>query len=269
MDSRFLPNAYTVPSITSDEFGGVYSSDPHRQKAMDCWLETASGKRLYLIDPLGIMGTTGIELDDIIKGMAHEPQFASQTKDLRRRPSTVGQHSLLVWSLGIHAYDARESDHDFMLGLLLHDASEAYLHNLPAPLKQLLRHLGGGWSAYDLIQEDLQRRILERFEVTLSNENLHQIKACDRMALFIESYYQMHSQGIGWKANTEFLESSAYDNDFSDFDFPRCLGNVQNKLRELKYNPFDTTCHTSGDTILWLTRAFQLYGVDNNTPHPG
>ncbi len=84
-------------------------------------MQTFSGRQLDLIDPQPDM----IDLVDIAHGLAHECRFAGQC----RRFYSVAQHSILVSQIvpAEHAFEA-----------LLHDATEAYIKDIPSPIKRLL-----------------------------------------------------------------------------------------------------------------------------------
>lgn len=85
------------------------------------WMLTYTGKQFDPIDPQPDM----IDLTDIAHGLAHECRFAGQCRFFY----SVAQHSVLV-SQAVppeHAWEA-----------LLHDATEAYIKDIPTPVKRLL-----------------------------------------------------------------------------------------------------------------------------------
>lgn len=85
------------------------------------WILTNSGKRFDLIDPQPDM----IDLCDIAHALANECRFAGHSRYFY----SVAQHSVLASRIvpAEHAFEA-----------LLHDATEAYLKDIPRPLKHLL-----------------------------------------------------------------------------------------------------------------------------------
>lgn len=85
------------------------------------WLLTYSGREFDLIDPQPDM----IDLIDIAHGLANECRFSGQC----RFYYSVAQHSVLV---------SQNVPPEFAFEALMHDASEAYLKDIPRPLKQLL-----------------------------------------------------------------------------------------------------------------------------------
>lgn len=85
------------------------------------WMQTLSGRQLDLVDPQPDM----IDLVDITSGLSNECRYAGQCL----RFYSVAQHSVLASQIvpPEHAWEA-----------LLHDATEAYLKDIPRPVKLLL-----------------------------------------------------------------------------------------------------------------------------------
>jgi len=114
------------------------------------FLPTCTGRRVHIADPL----PDEIDIEDIAHGLSHVCRFAGHVPLYY----SVAQHSLLVSEL----LDERTA----MWGLL-HDASEAYLHDLTRPLKRVmaataestdrLRYLGDA-TAHDLVDQGIVRR---------------------------------------------------------------------------------------------------------------
>jgi len=86
--------------------------------AESTWIPTASGGRFDLLAPRA----DDVRLCDIAHALSHAPRFSGQTRVFY----SVAQHSVEV-SLLCDPTDA--------LAGLLHDASEAYVCDLPRPLK--------------------------------------------------------------------------------------------------------------------------------------
>lgn len=87
------------------------------------WIQTRSGGRFYPLDPK----PEHVNLRDIAHALARQCRFSGHTS----RFYSVAEHSVRV------AMRVFEETHDPVLALLglLHDASEAYLVDLPRPLK--------------------------------------------------------------------------------------------------------------------------------------
>jgi len=88
------------------------------------WIQTRSGKRFYPLDPK----PEHVDLRDIAHALARQCRFSGHTS----RFYSVAEHSVRV------AMRVFEESDDPVLALLglLHDASEAYLVDLPRPLKR-------------------------------------------------------------------------------------------------------------------------------------
>ena len=82
------------------------------------WIETFSGDRFFPLSP----GPAEIHIKDIAHGLAGRFRFSGQSRDWY----TVAQHSVEV--------SRRVPAEDVLWGLL-HDAAEAYLPDIPRPIK--------------------------------------------------------------------------------------------------------------------------------------
>jgi uncharacterized protein len=111
------------------------------------FLPTCTGRRVHIASPL----PDEIDIEDIAHGLSHACRFAGHVQNFY----SVAQHSLLVSEL----VDDRHA-----LWGLLHDGSEAYLHDLTRPLKRIiatlpetadrLRYVGDSL-AHDLVDQGL------------------------------------------------------------------------------------------------------------------
>jgi hypothetical protein len=104
---------------------------------LDTTFTTLSGRKINYLKP------GKIDLADVALGLSQMPRYAGQTN----RPYSVAQHSLLVAQLCP----------EFTLYSLLHDAQEAFLCDLPTPLKLALRTFGE--SAYDELEWRLYKAL--------------------------------------------------------------------------------------------------------------
>lgn len=105
------------------------------------WILTYTGKRFDLLHP----DPNAVDIRDIAHALAHTCRFAGHTQ----RFYSVAQHSVLV-SENVPAEHA--------LAGLLHDAAEAYCHDITTLLKQ---HLDG----YQAIEEGIWLAISRRYGV--------------------------------------------------------------------------------------------------------
>jgi hypothetical protein len=83
------------------------------------WIQTVSGAKFYLLEP----ERNEYRIEDIAYALANKPRFASHCRPI----VTVAQHSILM----------AETCEDKATALM-HDAAEAYLGDMPRPLKRLL-----------------------------------------------------------------------------------------------------------------------------------
>lgn len=110
-----------------------------REKAL---VTTASGMALDLLNP----NPADIRIEDIAHQLAQQPRFAGATEIFW----SVAQHSLMV---------ARSCPENERLWGLLHDAAEAFLSDLVAPIKRHLRE-------YIVTEGIMMRAICSRFGLT-------------------------------------------------------------------------------------------------------
>lgn len=99
-------------------------------------------------------------------------------------------HCLGFYSVAEHSVLVSRIMEDFKLGDpfegLLHDGTEAYLSDVPAPFKQLLPD----WQKLDARLDEALRR-----QFSLPLRKTKGCKAADWIALFLEAYYLMPSKG--------------------------------------------------------------------------
>lgn len=111
----------------------------------DC-IRTSTGIYMNVFEPTAEM----ISIEDIAHSLSHQCRFGGHLPEFY----SVAQHSIMC-SLMI--------DHEHKLAALLHDASEAYLMDIPTPIKKRL-------SNYKEIEDNLMRVIADKygFEYPLS-----------------------------------------------------------------------------------------------------
>ena len=107
----------------------------------DGWIQTFSGIRFWPLDP----DPDDIRIEDIAHSLASQCRFGGHCREFY----SVGQHSVIVSQCCLPA--------DALWGLL-HDASEAYLTDIPRPLKRL-----PAMTAYRDAELHLQRIIAVHF----------------------------------------------------------------------------------------------------------
>ncbi len=130
---------------------------PHRSGQ---WMQTHTGRRFYPLDPR----REDICIEDIAHALSNICRFGGHVRDFY----SVAQHSVIVASL---------LPPHLQLAGLLHDASEAYLVDIPKPLKVVLPD-------YQRIERRLESIIAEVFSVSFSDPA---IKRADSVALVSEA----------------------------------------------------------------------------------
>lgn len=124
------------------------------------YLSAHSGLKVRLLNPQ----PDDISIQDIAWGLSRQNRFNGHTS----HPYTVAQHCVFVSYL---------VPPELALQALLHDAAEAYLGDLPYPVKKLCPD-------YQQIEDRLQRAIMRHFGVP--EELPPEIKRADLIALATE-----------------------------------------------------------------------------------
>jgi uncharacterized protein len=143
------------------------------------WILTVGGTRFFPLKP----NAADISITDIAHALANLCRFGGHSTSFY----SVAQHSVLV---------ARQVPPEHRLAALLHDASEAYLIDLPRPIK---RH---PWlRAYKAAEERLQALIFEKFG--LSPLAPPCVAEADRLLLATEARDVMPALPADWKYSAE------------------------------------------------------------------
>ncbi|MCI5822839.1 MAG: phosphohydrolase [Lachnospiraceae bacterium] len=135
---------------------------------MKDYITTYTGKHFTVAEPK--------EEDIDINDIAHALSMLSRANGHFSQFYSVGQHSVDC------AYEAIEREYSMRVALacLLHDASEAYLCDIPRPIKNKMPE-------YLKAEEVLQNMIYEKFlKLPLSEEEQKQVSSVDDALLFHE-----------------------------------------------------------------------------------
>ena len=106
------------------------------------WMQTFTGRQFWPIDPRA----SEIDIEDIAHALSMQPRYAGHTSKFY----SVAEHSYLV--------SAFAEDRSVQRAALLHDASEAYLCDIPRPIKPYLTN-------YKEIEAQLCEVIAEKYGV--------------------------------------------------------------------------------------------------------
>jgi len=182
-------------------------------------LETVSGNLVNPTDP----NIESIDIKDIAWALSRTPRFAGHT--ITAIPFNVAQHSVYVADLleevlkgdsegRIDLSEIGNIDYDFyykvfadlpeilsahpkefLLKALLHDAHEAYIGDIPSPIKRIpeLNPI------FKMMEMKLDNAIRIKYKIPeLSNEEKDIIKLIDKLSQAIEGYQFMPSRGRNW-----------------------------------------------------------------------
>ena len=139
------------------------------------WIETHGGKEFYFLDPTEDM----IDIDDIAHSLSNQCRFSGHTS----RFYSVAEHSLNV------ALELFGEPPVIRLQGLLHDASEAYLLDVPSPVKQYLTN-------YKEMEEKIMRAIFKKYGVPFPMDDM--VKEADAVMLKCEARFLLPSGGKSW-----------------------------------------------------------------------
>ena len=129
----------------------------------EVWIQTVSGKRVDLPTPK----PEQIDINDITYALAMKCRFNGQCKKFY----SVAEHSIRVsWLL----------PEGLSLAGLLHDANEAYLPDIPRPVKELIPD-------YKRVESLMEEAINKKYGIELSEEDKRHIKRADNVMLATEA----------------------------------------------------------------------------------
>jgi hypothetical protein len=143
------------------------------------WIVTFTGKKFYPLDPR----PEDININDIIHALSNQCRFAGHCMQFYG----VAQHCVLV-SLMCPPED--------QLWGLIHDAGEAYLVDVPSPLKKMPEFEG-----YRSAEKKLMSVICDVFD--LPHDEPPAVKVVDKRMLATEARDLTMTEGRGWITEAE------------------------------------------------------------------
>jgi hypothetical protein len=147
------------------------------------WIQTFTGRPFWPLDPCA----DEVCLEDIAHSLSLQCRYAGHCREFY----SVAQHSVLV-SQACSAEDAAWG--------LLHDAAEAYLVDLPRPIKRY-SDLG---NEYRAIETNLMFAIRDRFK--LKGEEPESVKLADNRLLATEMRDLMAPPKMAWSVTVSPLD---------------------------------------------------------------
>jgi 5'-deoxynucleotidase YfbR-like HD superfamily hydrolase len=131
------------------------------------YLQTVSGRRVNPFDP----DPDQLDIGDIARALGNQCRFGGHCRVFY----SVAQHSVIVAGL----VEERGGDVEDVFAALMHDASEAYLGDMPHPIK----HRSPLGAAFKAAEAHLERAIRDRFGI---RADVPEIKRADRALLATE-----------------------------------------------------------------------------------
>lgn len=158
------------------------------------WIETYTGGRFHILDPK----PEEILIEDIAHSLSMQCRFGGHARAFY----SVAEHSVIV-SLLVKPENALHG--------LLHDASEAYIVDIPTPVKADL-------DDYLVLEEDIQNAIVDKFNLS---GDYADIKDADKVQLKTEAKYLMKSAGKDWATDFPTIREHG--------KIPKCLQPIEAK----------------------------------------
>lgn len=143
-------------------------------------IQTHTGKFIDVFNPK----PEQIDIEDIAHGLAHTCRFAGMTK----RFYSVGTHSVMVARM---LYSNHDDALVAMYGLL-HDASEAYIGDMPRPIKVAMPE-------YQQLEKTLQNAIYSALGLDAMPPEIYKlVKEVDNQMLLTEKRQLLEVQSDRW-----------------------------------------------------------------------
>jgi hypothetical protein len=144
------------------------------------WIQTFKGIAFYPLDPR----EEDIDIEDIAHSLSRQCRFGGHCIEFY----SVAEHCC-------HIYDFCSNENK--LWGLLHDATEAYIVDVPKPIKNHLTN-------YKEIENNLMNVIAKKFN--LVGEMPKEIKELDTAILFTEAEQDMNIPPMEWENRVEALD---------------------------------------------------------------
>jgi len=179
-----------TPGRIDTETSGV-DRRPDAAGAVAGVIELKSGAWVDILN----LSPEDIIISDVAHGLGNTGRFSGQTS----RFYSVAEHSVLCAALMSNSTD----DPDLLKAALLHDFHEAYLGDIPTPIKKIMTGL-------DEIAERMDQAVGERFGIDHALFSSPEVKRVDHMALSLEAHRFMSLNTPG------FRETLASTSDMAD-----------------------------------------------------
>jgi hypothetical protein len=148
------------------------------------YLQTVSGRWVNPFDP----DPEQLDIGDIARALANQCRFGGHCRVFY----SVAQHSVIVSRL----VEERGGDAEDVFAALMHDASEAYLGDMPHPLK----HRSPLGAAFKEAEQHLEDAIRARFGIRAGVPEIkradRRLLATERRAFSAESWHWPELEGV-------------------------------------------------------------------------
>jgi uncharacterized protein len=145
----------------------MWAMSDHGPPGPGPYLQTVSGRWVNPFDP----DPSQLDAGDIARALANQCRFGGHSRVFY----SVAQHSVIVAEL----VEQGGGDVEDVFAALMHDATEAYLGDMPHPLK----HRSPLGAAFKDAEDHLERALHERFGI---KPDVPEIKRADRALLATE-----------------------------------------------------------------------------------
>ena len=146
-------------------------------------LETVSGRKIDVSNP----NPSTIVIEDIAWALSRMPRFSGHT--IPFVPYSVAQHCIRV-AEELDSYGPK-----IQLYGLLHDAAEAYINDLPSPVK----HIPEIHAVIKKLEDNLMLAVYKSINIDPPTEEEERIvKIADKNQQAIEAYNFMYTRGSDW-----------------------------------------------------------------------
>lgn len=166
----------------------------------DAWIQTFCGIKFNIFEPKA----ENILIQDIAHALSNISRFGGHCREF----TSVAQHCVLVSRLIDNPGLPEKDQAKLKLAGLLHDATEAYLIDLPSPIKRQM-------PKYIEIEDNLHSLVANKFGLTM--DDFRAIKEYDKIALVMEARALMAPFHDDWELDESCMGnvvscSEAYPN---------------------------------------------------------
>jgi 5'-deoxynucleotidase YfbR-like HD superfamily hydrolase len=184
-------------------------------------LETVSGKKVNVTNP----DPSTIDITDIAWALSRMPRFSGHS--IPYVPYSVAQHCIQVMKeLAPHGPEIQ------MYGLL-HDAAEAYINDLPSPVK----HIPEIHAVIKKLEDLLMLTIYKALELRPPTEEEEAtVKVADKVQQAVEAHNFMYSRGHDWNLpKVSFKKLQEFEQPITSVEaYDMFLGCYEMLLAEIK-----------------------------------